>query len=91
MHGIPFLRRNEDDIRDMLYGYIPILSIKPKKNQPVPPSGYLVQTMLSVKKRIPTGINIDIEGNVSFIRFKFLKLPPKYCLRCRKLGHSKED
>lgn len=29
--------------------------------------------------------------DVTFVKFAFAKLPPQFCVRCRKLGHKQED
>lgn len=90
LQGMPFLRRNEADVRDLLHGYLLVHSIKPTKNQPVPPYGYTIQTTLPTAKCTPTGINIMVDDSVTIVRFIFLKLPPQYCVHCRRLGHTED-
>lgn len=91
MNGLPPLHQSETDICYILQGYLPVNSLKPRKNQIVPPEGFKVRTTLPTTKRVPTRINIEDDDGVHFIEFTFLKLPPQFCMRCQKLGHQLES
>lgn len=88
--GLLIFLRSELDIRFILYVYLPINNIKPRKHQIIPPKGYKVKTTLPLSKRVLTCINVEDDDGVTFVEFGFLKLPTQYFHQCRKLGHQIE-
>lgn len=60
--GLPFLRRNEEDIRLLLKDFLPIYRLEPMNNSMILLEGHKVLTLLDATKPIPYGINIDEEG-----------------------------
>lgn len=71
----------------LLQDFLVINAIRPRNNQGIPLEGHQQQTTLSVLKHIPSGIHIDKSETSTFVSFAFMRLPPQFCQRCRKLGH----
>lgn len=71
--GLPFLHRNEDDIRLLLKASY--LSNRIHENQTVPAEGHKILTILDATNPIPYGINIDEEGVQTWVLFHFEHLP----------------
>lgn len=45
--GLPFMRRNKEDLRILLKDFFPINAIKPNKHYPIPAEGIKIQHFVS--------------------------------------------
>lgn len=85
---LPFLCRNEEDIRLFLKDVLLMCMVKPQRNHIVPTEGYKVLINLELYKRIPFDINIEDDNGQSMVNFLFERLPPQYYQQCQKIGHQ---